>query len=242
MASRRYSCDKIYSLSNPVSIWQVAWGGHFVKRSWVESSWRHAMGTSHGTEVKYSTRNCRPHSVSTGILPWRHDEHDGVSNHRRHDCFYLIVCSGADQRKHQNSASLTFAWGIHRWPVNFPQKGPVMRKMFPFDDVIMDDAGRKHRMYPHESFQKIEKANKGRLYWRIFANWGFSGKWVTLHKPLQSGRIWGHTFNSVVIQNCQRMKQRDRMHMDAEWQGIYEHQTTFLTFTYWEISVCSEEA
>ena len=28
-------------------------------------------------------------------------------------------------------------WGIHRSPVNSPHKGPVTRKMFPFDDVIM---------------------------------------------------------------------------------------------------------
>ena len=28
-------------------------------------------------------------------------------------------------------------WGIHRRPVNSPHKGPVTRKMFPFDDVIM---------------------------------------------------------------------------------------------------------
>ena len=52
-----------------------------------------------------------------------------------------IVCwfvgSSADQRKHQSSASLAFGWGIHRWPVNSPHKGPVMRKMFQFDDVIM---------------------------------------------------------------------------------------------------------
>ena len=27
--------------------------------------------------------------------------------------------------------------GIHRRPVNSPHKGPVKRKMFPFDDVIM---------------------------------------------------------------------------------------------------------
>ena len=27
--------------------------------------------------------------------------------------------------------------GIHRWPVNSPHKGPVTRKMFPFDDVFM---------------------------------------------------------------------------------------------------------
>ena len=50
---------------------------------------------------------------------------------------YSSVCSGADQRKHQSSASLAFVRGIHRSPVNSPHKGPVTRKMFPFDDVIM---------------------------------------------------------------------------------------------------------
>ena len=53
-----------------------------------------------------------------------------------------IVCSavvsGADQRKHQSSASLTFVKGIHRSPVNSPHTGPVTRKMFPLHDVIMD--------------------------------------------------------------------------------------------------------
>ena len=50
---------------------------------------------------------------------------------------YSTVYSGADQRKHQNSASLAFVQGIHREPVNSPHKGSVTRKMFPFDDVIM---------------------------------------------------------------------------------------------------------
>ena len=50
---------------------------------------------------------------------------------------YSTVCSGADQRKHQSSASLAFVRGIHRWPVNSSHNGPVTRKMFPFDDVIM---------------------------------------------------------------------------------------------------------
>ena len=50
---------------------------------------------------------------------------------------YSIVYSGADQRKHQSSASLAFVWGIHRGPVNSPHKWPVTRKMSPFDDVIM---------------------------------------------------------------------------------------------------------
>ena len=41
---------------------------------------------------------------------------------------FLTVCSDADQRKHQNSASLAFVRGIHRWPVNSPHEGPVTRK------------------------------------------------------------------------------------------------------------------
>ena len=45
------------------------------------------------------------------------------------------VCSDADQIKHQSPESLTFR-GIYRWPVDSPHKGPVTRKMFPFDDVI----------------------------------------------------------------------------------------------------------
>ena len=50
---------------------------------------------------------------------------------------YSTVYSGADQRKHQSSSSLTFVRGIHRWPVNSPHKWTVTRKMFPFDDIIM---------------------------------------------------------------------------------------------------------
>ena len=45
---------------------------------------------------------------------------------------------GTDQSKHQSSALLAFVRGIHWWPVNSLHKGPVMRKMFPFDGVIMN--------------------------------------------------------------------------------------------------------
>ena len=49
---------------------------------------------------------------------------------------YSTVYSDADQRKHQST---------RHWPLcgeftgtgEFPHKGPVTRKMFPFDDVIM---------------------------------------------------------------------------------------------------------
>ena len=52
---------------------------------------------------------------------------------------YSTTCSGVDQRKHQSSVSLAFVRGIHRSPVNSPHKGPVMQKMFPFDDAIMSN-------------------------------------------------------------------------------------------------------
>ena len=50
---------------------------------------------------------------------------------------YSTVCLGADQRKQQRSASRAFVGGIHRWPMTSPHKWPVIRKMFPFDGVIM---------------------------------------------------------------------------------------------------------
>ena len=69
-------------------------------------------------------------------LPWRHNGHDSVSYHQL-TIIYSTVYAGADQRKHQSSASLAFVRGIHRGPVNSPHKWPVTRKMFPFHDVIM---------------------------------------------------------------------------------------------------------
>ena len=72
-----------------------------------------------------------------------HDHYDGVimgvmaSQITSLTIVYSSVFSGADQRKHQSSASLAFVRGIHRGPVNSPYKWPVTRKMFPFDDVIV---------------------------------------------------------------------------------------------------------
>ena len=50
---------------------------------------------------------------------------------------YSTVYSGADQRNYQSSAPPTFVRGVRWWPVNSPHKGPVTRKMFSFDGVIM---------------------------------------------------------------------------------------------------------
>ena len=51
----------------------------------------------------------------------------------RRTTVYSTIYSGADQIKHQSSATLAFVRGIHRSPVKSPQKGPTTLKMFLFD-------------------------------------------------------------------------------------------------------------
>ena len=87
---------------------------------------------------RQSTTLVELHSFRQEFQPlrWRHYGRDSVSNHQPLEV-YSIIYSEADQRKHQSSSSLAFVWGFHRGPVNSPHKWPVMRKMFPFDDVIM---------------------------------------------------------------------------------------------------------
>ena len=61
---------------------------------------------------------------------------------------FSAVYSDADQRKHQSSTSPAFVRGIHRGLVNSPHKWPVTRKMFPFDDVIMELSQSKTELKP----------------------------------------------------------------------------------------------
>ena len=65
-------------------------------------------------------------------LQWRHNEHGGVSNHQLHESLLNRLFGNIKAPR-----QLPFVWEIHRWPVNSPHKGPVTRKMFPFEDVIM---------------------------------------------------------------------------------------------------------
>ena len=77
---------------------------------------------------------------------------------------YSTVYSAADQRKHQSFASLAFVLGIHRWPVNSPHKWPVTRKMFPFDDVIMQS------ITVATNINKYQYVSMHRLWWQWFSH------------------------------------------------------------------------
>ena len=50
---------------------------------------------------------------------------------------YLIVYSGADKKKTSKLCVTSHCAGKSPGPVNSPHKWPVTRKMFPFDDYIM---------------------------------------------------------------------------------------------------------
>ena len=69
-------------------------------------------------------------------LHWRHNDHDGVSNHQPRGC--LLSCLFGRRSKKTSKLRVTgLCAGNSPGPVNSLHKGPVTRKMFPFDDVIM---------------------------------------------------------------------------------------------------------
>ena len=94
--------------------------------------------------------------IARSLLSWIHAEHysDVIMGTMASPITSLtIVCStaysSADQRKHQSLTSLAFVRGIHRSPVDSPHKGPVTRKVFPFDDVIMNVVMSPQPLYNH---------------------------------------------------------------------------------------------
>ena len=82
---------------------------------------------------------------------WRHNEHDGVTYHDV-SIVCSTVCSGADQRTHQSSASLAFVRAIHWWLVDFPRNEAVTRKCF---HLVTSS-------YPHRN---KTRQNRGRMLW-----------------------------------------------------------------------------
>ena len=77
-------------------------------------------------------------SYATDIfaLQWRHNDYGSVSNHQPHGC----LLNRLFRRISKKISKLRVTWlcaGNSPGPVNSPHKGPVTRKMFPFDDVIM---------------------------------------------------------------------------------------------------------
>ena len=71
-----------------------------------------------------------------GSLQWRHNDHDGVSNHQPHGCLLNRLYRRTSMKTPKLRVTGLCA-GNSPGPVNSPHKGPVTRKMCPFDYVIM---------------------------------------------------------------------------------------------------------
>ena len=98
----------------------------------------------------------------------------------------LTVCSGADQRRHQSSASLTFLRGIHRWTVDSPHKASNVENVFIW--------WRHHgRLWRHQATMSFNMHVFPRKIAAIFV---FG--WNTKRKSI----LWGHCWTKSFKVSC----------------------------------------
>ena len=69
-------------------------------------------------------------------LRWRHNGCDSVSNHQPRECLLRRLIRRTSKKTSKLRVT-GLCVGNSPGPVNSPHKGPVTRKIFPFDDVIM---------------------------------------------------------------------------------------------------------
>ena len=98
---------------------------------------RHNAST-HPYHCDASTWNAISNLLDIYSIPlrWRHNDHTGVSNHQPHGCL-LNRLFRLRSKKTSKLRVTGLCAGNSPGPVNSPHKGPVTRKIFPFDDVIM---------------------------------------------------------------------------------------------------------
>ena len=99
--------------------------------------------------------------------------------------------------------------GIHRWPVNSPHKGPVTRKMLPFDDVIMLssyaagtcilDSVKWEDTWMNISLLILRLAKPITIHPAVYLTWYYR-KWFEIRNPLYERNIALKTCIHVRIQ------------------------------------------
>ena len=110
---------------------------HTSIRQKIDCRLRHNAST-HPYHCDASTWNAISNLLDIYSIPlrWRHNDHTGVSNHQPHGCL-LNRLFRLRSKKTSKLRVTGLCAGNSPGPVNSPHKGPVTRKMFPFDDVIM---------------------------------------------------------------------------------------------------------
>ena len=81
-------------------------------------------------------------------LRWRHNGCHGVSHYQPRDCLLNLLF----RHRSNNTSELRVTGLCAR---NSPHKGPVTRKMFPFDDIIMTYQMRFHELFVSQMWGKL---------------------------------------------------------------------------------------
>ena len=147
---------------------------------------------------------------------------------------YSTPCSGAHQRKHQSSASLAFVREIHWWPVNSPYKGPVTRKMFPFDDAIMSYYIQYIPRNMHTVFALL--CFVGVIHWLIFPypsgllHWHCGNLTIAPVPAKQPWWIWINTSCEFIMNDCITTTKQSTTKACAYFLGYTVAQAALTTF------------
>ena len=86
---------------------------------------------------------------------------------------------------------MAFGWRTHQSPVNSPHKGPVTRKMFPFDDVIMEGVTFQVKKSRYETIITTKHCRNKTSYVIIMHR----VDWVVRNK----GACYGDTFSVAAL-------------------------------------------
>ena len=109
----------------------------------ISISWRHHVKSGNGLVIP-KRKGCHFDEIINigcnrscqSLLQWRHNGRDNVSNHHPHDC----LLNRLFRRRSKKTSKLRvtdLCVGSSPGPVNSPHKGPVTRKTFPIDYVVM---------------------------------------------------------------------------------------------------------
>ena len=137
---------------------------------------------------------------------------------------YSTVCSGADQRKHQSSASLAFVRGIHRWPVHSPHQGLVTRKMLPFYHVIMKRCHNEVDGYPNCLFSILSLIMYPTFY-------------VSLANSLFEVRVWMNDYRKCLSCDYLSMPYTQSISVNIKKHPIEHEQINHFLRVLWQTHI-----
>ena len=140
-------------------------------------------------------------------LQWRHNDHDGVSNHQPHGC----LLNHLFRRRLKKTSKLCVTGLCARnspGTVNSSHKGPVTGKMFPFDDVIMITMD--IITYPgcHPSWYLLmekAKCNKEKYHWWFWLQYSRNMLYASTYVKSTRGWKTSVDFKSQ-IKHCRSFK------------------------------------